>query len=406
MKIFLSIVLLLISCISHQLADTTQTTTPLNKPIVVCYWASWRLSWLKPESIDPTLCTHLHHAFHVLDVQNNVVRDSTGSPQPDIYRRLNQLKLMNPDLKLIVSLGGAGQPDRDYSELISDKERRLKFINNTIDYLNKYQFDGLDIDWEYPVCWSYDCSKGPESDRPNFGIFLKELRSAFDKQSPRPLSLSAAVIAGLPGGPADHAYDFPSMASALDYVSVMTYAGAGEWDHKTGHHSKFTFCLSGTQYYVDKGIPKHKLLMGVPISGTTFKLADKTKHGIGAPIQGMGHTPHGLGDCSMYSEMCELVKQANWTKETSAQGGHDPIAYKDLIWVGYDDPYAAYDKSKWVKDNGFGGIIVWEITMDDFKPSCCSVRYPMLRAINYGLYGSKGLGGGGGGPETYGCEHK
>ncbi|CAG2176997.1 unnamed protein product [Oppiella nova] len=174
------------------------------------------------------------------------------------------------------------------------------------------------------------------------------------------------------------------MGANLDYVSIMTYDEAGAYEGHTGHHSKYTWCISATERYHSKGIPKEKCLMGVPFYGHTFKLQDKNKHGIGAPITGEGKTPHGEGDNAWYSEMCDLVKNKGWTKEDPDQG-HDPISYHDLTWVGYDDPYAAYDKSKWVKDNGYGGIIVWEITQDDFEPKCCSKSYPMLRAINHVL---------------------
>lgn len=120
----------------------------------------------------------------------------------------------------------------------------------------------------------------------------------------------------------------------------MTYDEAGAWDHRTGHHSKFSFCLSAVQYFVTHGIPKEKVLMGVPFYGHTFKLSDKTKHGVGAPIEGEGRSPHGEGDNVFYREACDLVKHQNWTKEQS-DNGHDPIAYHDLLWIGYDDPYAA-----------------------------------------------------------------
>ena len=89
-----------------------------------------------PESIDPTLCTHIHHAFHVLNEQHNVVKDSAG-PQPAIYKRLVALKQKNPDLKIIVSLGGAGAPDVQYSRLINNPTLRAAFIKNTIAYLNQ-----------------------------------------------------------------------------------------------------------------------------------------------------------------------------------------------------------------------------------------------------------------------------
>ncbi|CAG2182243.1 unnamed protein product, partial [Oppiella nova] len=124
---------------------------------------------------------------------------------------------------------------------------------NTIAYLKKYKFDGLDIDWEYPVCWSGDCSKGPKSDKPNFGKLLTELKAAFIKESPT-LSLSAAIPSGYAGGPADQSYDIPAMAAALDYLAVMTYDMAGVWDKKTGHHSTYQGCISGSKYYVDKGM--------------------------------------------------------------------------------------------------------------------------------------------------------
>ena len=132
------------------------------------------------------------------------------------------------------------------------------------------------------------------------------------------------------------------MYRSLDYVSVMTYDEAGEWEHMTGHHSKYQFCIDSVKAFVDKGMPKEKVLMGAPFYGHAFKLADRNKHYIGAPITGAGHTPHGTGENSAYSEMCQLVKNQGWTKETPDQG-HDPIAYHDLTWVGYDDPYAAYE---------------------------------------------------------------
>ncbi|CAG2116723.1 unnamed protein product, partial [Medioppia subpectinata] len=100
-----------------------------------------------------------------------------------------------------------------------------------------------------------------------------------------------------------------------------------------------------------------------------------------------------------FLDLSDLVKNKGWKKERPT-GGKDPIAYNGNVWLGYDDPYQAYDKSKWVKDNGFGGIIVWEVGQDDTQGSCCAVKFPMLRAINNGLFGT------GKGPETYGCEHK
>ncbi|CAG2114083.1 unnamed protein product, partial [Medioppia subpectinata] len=313
------------------------------KPKVICYWPNWRVDSggddrHVPENIDPTLCTHIHHAFHVYDQQHNVVRDSAG-PQPDLYRRLHALKSKNPDVKVIVSMGGWGQPDAQYSHLVADEGLRLGFIKNTIAYLHKYQFDGLDIDWEFPVCWAADCNKGPKADKPNFATLLRELRQAFDKENPR-LSLSAAL--GSTEDIAQQAYDFNALAQTLDYASIMTYDWAGPWEGKTDHHSKYQQCINMANWFASKGLPKDKICMGVPFYGHTFNLKNAGQHWMGAPITGSGKTPHGEGDNAWYREMCDLVKNKGWAKEDPDQG-HDPISYHGTTWVGYDDPYAAYE---------------------------------------------------------------
>ncbi|CAG2102749.1 unnamed protein product [Medioppia subpectinata] len=347
------------------------------KPRIVCYWANWVN--MAPEEIDATLCTHIYYAFHVMDPQNNVIKDSKGWPQPDIYNKLLALKHKNPTLQVVVSVGGWGQPNEPYSKLVNTPALRKQWIANTIAYIQKYKFDGLDIDWEYPVCWTGNCTAGPASDRVNYGVFVKEIREAFNKLTPR-LTISAAVVAG--ADIADKAYDYKAIGEALDYVNVMTYDLAHVTDGHTGHHSKFSVCVADVEDYVRKGVPKDKVLMGQPFYGHTYHLADRNKHGVGAPITGDGHVD------GNYKSVCKLVKSQGWTKEQS-DAGHDPIAYKDLEWVGYDDPYAAYDKSKWVRDNGYGGIIIWEISQDDYRKECCSLANPLLHALNYGLNNMK-----------------
>jgi chitinase len=145
---------------------------------VVCYWPNWRLYKKapynhSPEDIDASLCTHIHYAFHLLDEKTESPKDSDGSPQAETYKRLNALKQKNHDLKLVLSLGGGGEKDAKYSHMISNPETRKTFIHNTIAYLHKYGFDGLDLDWEYPVCWGGNCNKGPKSDFENFAHLLK-----------------------------------------------------------------------------------------------------------------------------------------------------------------------------------------------------------------------------------------
>ena len=57
-------------------------------------------------------------------------------------------------IKTLVALGGWNDSKGSkYSKMVSTKESRRKFILSALVFIEKYGFQGLDLDWEYPVCW-------------------------------------------------------------------------------------------------------------------------------------------------------------------------------------------------------------------------------------------------------------
>lgn len=57
-------------------------------------------------------------------------------------------------MKVSLALGGWNDSAGDkYSRLVNNPAARKKFIAQAVQFLEKYNFDGLDLDWEYPVCW-------------------------------------------------------------------------------------------------------------------------------------------------------------------------------------------------------------------------------------------------------------
>ena len=68
-----------------------------------------------------------------------------------------------------------------------------------------------------------------------------------------------------------------------------------------------------------------------------------------------------------------------------------PYAHKGNQWVGYDDVDIIRRKSEYIRDNGFGGGMIWALDFDDFNDICGSGRYPLLKAINQVLRGGNSM---------------
>ena len=159
----------------------------------------------------------------------------THDPWADVdnkfYERVVALKKYGA--KVLLAIGGWNDSlGSKYSKMVSTAANRKKFIDAAYDFIIKYGFDGLDLDWEYPVCWQVKCTAGPKSDKENFVALTKELKEKFAADGlllTAALSPSPKVI--------ELAYDIPELNKYLDVFNVMAYDYYGAWDKATGHHS-------------------------------------------------------------------------------------------------------------------------------------------------------------------------
>ena len=197
------------------------------------------------------------------------------------YEQVTALK--SDKRKVLLALGGWNDSKGDkYSRLVNSPASRAKFIEHAVQFIEKHNFDGLDLDWEYPKCWQVDCSKGPASDRESFALWIKELSEAL---KPKGLLLTSAVSPSKKV--IDAGYDVPAMSQYMDYVSIMTYDYHGQWDKKTGHvapmydhfaNSDETFNVNYTiNYWIEQGLDRKKTILGMPMYGQSFTLAYNAK---------------------------------------------------------------------------------------------------------------------------------
>jgi chitinase len=365
---------------------------------VVCYFTNW--AWYRkgdgkytPDSIDENLCTHIVYGFAVLNSESLTLKthDSWADIDNRFYERVVEFK--QKGLKVTVALGGWNDSlGNKYSRLVRDPAARARFIKHAIEFIDKYGFQGLDLDWEYPVCWQVDCTKGMPDEKERFADFVRELSEAF---VPRGLLLSAAV------SPSkmviDKGYDVPTLAKYFDWIAVMTYDYHGQWDKKTGHvaplyyypgdeydyfNSNFTL-----RYWIEKGAPSKKLVMGMPMYGQAFTLADPANHDYHdkAPSAGLAGKFTKAAGFLAYYEICEKVNDGGWTVQRDPEGRIGPYAYKGNQWVAYDDVEDIRRKTKFLKDLNLGGGMIWALDLDDFRGRCGCGKHPLLRTMNLEL---------------------
>lgn len=227
-------------------ATTTQKPRPTTERVpvkphsghykLVCYFTNW--AWYRsgvgkytPDDIDTDLCTHIVYGFAVLDYSELTIRthDSWADIDNNFYDRVARLKEKGVTVSL--ALGGWNDSQGDkYSRLVRNAAARSKFVRQALQFVEKYGFGGLDLDWEYPVCWQTECNKGFADEKEGFTELVKELSTVF---RPKGLVLSTAV------SPSkqiiDAGYDVPTLSEYFDWIAVMTYDFHGQWDKKTGH---------------------------------------------------------------------------------------------------------------------------------------------------------------------------
>ena len=188
------------------------------------------------DSIPYHKLTHINYSFLTPKA------DGTFNPINNGWKLKQIVKAAREhNVRVCISVGGWGW-DAQFEELAADPESRSVFVQNLKDFVDEYQLDGVDMDWEYP-----DAGQSSQ----NFLALIKELRAAM----PDKLLTSAVVSYG-----DDHGLGVPNESFELfDFVNIMTYDGP---DHGTLEQFE-----RGLSYWSERGLPKEKIVMGAAFYG-------------------------------------------------------------------------------------------------------------------------------------------
>ncbi|UHG89294.1 glycoside hydrolase family 18 protein [Spirosoma oryzicola] len=335
---------------------------PKTKPIVLAYVGGFR-GLVDTDRIAAEKLTHINYAF--VDIKNNrawlhnLATDSTN------FRKLNALKRRNPDLKILISIGGWAWSE-NFSDAVLSDTSRTAFAASAADIVRQYQLDGIDIDWEYPGMKGEDNVFRPE-DKENFTLLFKALREQLNGLKQQ-TGKNYLVTTAMPGF--NEIFTHTDMAQAhqyLDYINVMSY------DHFTGgllagHHTnlypsrKADNEQSGDRavmLYKQAGVPAQKLVLGIAFYGRAWQLqnADPDVHprSIAKVERGGGYTF--IKD----SLLTNPAYKRHWDRHAKA-----PYLYNSDLkrFVSYDDEQSVKEKCRYVKKNGLAGVMFWEYFSD------------------------------------------
>jgi chitinase len=328
---------------------------------VIGYVAGWKT--VNPKNIPAEKLTHINYAFAnvqegvVAHIEGRVAKDSTN------FLMFQQLKERNPDLKILVSIGGWTH-SKGFSDAVLTAQSRKKLTDSGIAFLKKYKLDGLDFDWEYPALQGDNNVVRPE-DKENFVAMLKSFREALDSLGTVDNKHYLSTIAS--GGFREYLElnDLKEAQKYLDFINIMAYDFYTAGDEVTGHHAnlfpsgaKGRSAQTTVEEHIEFGVPAEKLVLGVPFYGRMWVGVEPEENGL---FQS-GNFKMGLP----YHQVYAFSKNSAYSRFWDANAGAPYLfSVKDSTWITYEDEESLALKMKFVKEKGLAGAMFWELSEDN-----------------------------------------
>lgn len=333
------------------------------KPAIIGYVGGYR-GLVDTDKISADKLTHINYAFvNLVDGRATLTNEKTDTVN---FRRLNDLKNVNPDLKILISIGGWTWSGT-FSDAVLTPEGRKLFARTATDIVADYDLDGVDIDWEYPGFGGLKGNVVRPEDKQNYTLMFESLREALDSlagKTGKKYLLTTAV--GGFGKFVEHT-EMDRAQQYLDFVNLMTY----DYYPNTVavHHTnlypsdKYTPSESADaafKAFVQAGVPAEKLVMGVAFSARSFELLEGSSAGVGDTV--VKQVRLGGGFTRLKDS---LENRKGFTKHWD-EAARAPYLFNEAerIFVTYDDERSVEEKCRYVLQHGMGGIMFWEYTAD------------------------------------------
>jgi chitinase len=373
---------------------------------IVAYYIEWGIYGRDYQPADMPLekVTHVNYAFANISADGRIAigdpyaateklypGDSWDQPYAGTYNQLNNvLRAEHPHIKTLISVGGWTWSGR-FSDVALTEQSRALFAESCVQFIRDYNFDGVDLDWEYPVEGGLGSNIRRPEDGVNYTLLLREVRRQLDIAEIEDGSEYLLTIASPAGWDKVRHLEIAELSDVLDWVNVMTYDFRGSWDlSSTAHHSGMyenpADPIDGNsvaerynvnwavQEFLAQGMEPSKLVVGVPFYSRAWG-GVQDPLGNGGLYQPASSVPPGTWDdgssgatgvndffeieemiaSGAYTRYWDSIAQVPYLYSSTRYGGH---------FVSYDDEESMGIKLDYVLENELGGAMFWEITAD------------------------------------------
>jgi len=333
------------------------------QPVIIGYVGGYR-GLIPTDSIDVWRLSHINYAF--VDIKDNRAWLHNEATDTINLRKLSELKTINPELKVLISVGGWTW-SKNFSDAVLTDTSTRNFASSAVAIVSEYNLDGVDIDWEYPGMMGDSNTYRPE-DKQGYTNLFRHLREDLDslgKITHLKYYITTAV------GGSQHYIDHTEMDKVqqyTDYINVMSYDYAGGSDSLSNHHTNLYISSGDTnQYSADRsiqaflaaGVPPSKIVIGIAFYGKGWQMASNANNGLyqralrGARGGGFTFLKDSLVDKNGFSRY--------WDDRAKA-----PYLFNEdkKIFISYDDEQSVAEKCKYVKKHHLAGAMFWEYFSD------------------------------------------
>ncbi|KAK4446124.1 hypothetical protein QBC34DRAFT_497070 [Podospora aff. communis PSN243] len=331
------------------------------------YYQSWNTrnrvcNKVWPSQIKKEQYSHLYFAFATIDP---VTFQIAVAHPGDIALMSEFTALKGPGLQTWIAVGGydfsdPGTPTHHtWSDLCATPARRAAFINSVRVDMDTYGFQGVDLDWEYPVD---ETRGGRPEDVVNFVSLLREMRAAYGTSYGISLTLAP-----------DYWYlrwfDAKGLEPYVDHMGFMAYDLHGFWDADVTALGALVRGQADIREIYNNSIPLayaeldfSKLDFGIAWYGRGYTLQDPSCNTLGCPCKG----PSRPAKCTNAAGVMSLDE----VQDLIAEKGLEPrllqgSMMKELVWddqwIGYDDEETVAMKKAFANKLGFGGTMAWSV---------------------------------------------